>query len=93
MTSHLVLSLPDFSKFFELHCDTSTKCVGVVLMQEKHLVYYEIRKLSWLERSFKIYDKEMLAIMHSLAEFWQYLLGGKFSVETNHNSLKYFLGR
>ena len=38
-----------------------------------------------------IYDKEMLAIMHALAKFRQYLVGGHFVVRTNHNNLRYFL--
>jgi hypothetical protein len=33
----------------------------------------------------------MLAIMHALAKFRQYLVGGRFVVKTDHNSLKHFL--
>jgi hypothetical protein len=33
----------------------------------------------------------MLAIMHALTKFKQYLVGIKFMVKTDHNSLKYFL--
>ena len=33
----------------------------------------------------------MLAIMHSLIKFRQYLVGNKFVVKTDHNSLTYFL--
>jgi hypothetical protein len=33
----------------------------------------------------------MLAIMHALTNFKQYLVGNKFVVKTDHNSLKYFL--
>lgn len=33
----------------------------------------------------------MLAIMHALRKWRQYLLGNQFQVKTNHNSLKYFL--
>jgi hypothetical protein len=33
----------------------------------------------------------MLAIMHPLTKFRQYLVGNKFVVKTYHNSLKYFL--
>jgi hypothetical protein len=38
-----------------------------------------------------IYDKEILAIMHALAKFRQYLVGEKFIVRTDHNRPKYFL--
>jgi len=33
----------------------------------------------------------MLAIMHALEKFIQYLVGGKFVVNTGHNSLRHFL--
>ena len=33
----------------------------------------------------------MLAIMHALAKFWQYLVGNRFKVRTNHNNLRFFL--
>lgn len=69
MTSCPVLALPDFSKPFELHYDASSEGVGVVLMQYKHPVVYESRKLTGPERSFNIYDKEISAIMHALAKF------------------------
>ena len=44
-----------------------------------------------MERLYSIYDKEMLAIVHALTKFWQYLVGAKFVVCTDHNSLRYFL--
>ena len=61
-------------------------------MQEKHPIAYEIKKLRGPERTFSVYDK-MLAIMHALAKFRQYLVGSKFCIKTNHNSLKHFLGK
>ena len=33
----------------------------------------------------------MLAIMHALAKFRQYLVGNRFRVRTDHNSLRFFL--
>ena len=42
------------------------------------------------ELLYTIYDKEMLAIMHALAKFRQYLVGARFVVRPDHNSLKYF---
>jgi hypothetical protein len=38
-----------------------------------------------------IYEKEMLAILHAV-ELWRpYLLGQRFQIKTDHQSLKYFL--
>ena len=69
MTTCLVLALPDFTKPFELQCDASREGIEVVLIQDKHPIAYESRKLRGPERSYNIYDKEMLAIMHALAKF------------------------
>ncbi|KAH9315759.1 hypothetical protein KI387_024386, partial [Taxus chinensis] len=58
---------------------------------DRHPIAFESWKLRDNERLYSTYDKEMLAIMHALAKFRQYLVGGKFVVRTDHNSLKYFL--
>ena len=52
---------------------------------------FESRKLQPNEKIYSIYDKEMLAIMNALAMFRQYLVGNKFVVKTDHNSLRHFL--
>jgi hypothetical protein len=86
-----MLALPDFTLPFVLECDASGKGIGAVLMQGGHPIVFEIQKLSQPERVYSIYDKEMLAIMHSFTKFRQYLVHNKFVVKTDHNSLKYFL--
>jgi hypothetical protein len=86
-----MLALLDFTLSFVLECDASGEGISAVLMQGGHPIVFESRKISQLERLYSIYDKEMLAIMHSLTKFRQYLVGIKFVVKTDHNSLKYFL--
>ena len=36
---------------------------------------------------------EMLAIMHALAKFRSYLVGGCFVIKTDHNIIKYFMSQ
>ena len=60
-------------------------------MQGGNPIAFETRKLLPHERFYSIYDKEMLAIMHALEKFWQYLVGNRFRVRTDHNSLRFFL--
>jgi hypothetical protein len=86
-----VLALPDFTLPFVLECDASDEEISVVLMQGGHPIVFERWNLSQPERLYSINEKEMLAIMHALTKFKQYLVGKKFMVKTDHNSLKYFL--
>jgi hypothetical protein len=91
MSSCPVLDFSDFTQPFVLECDASGVGIGAVLMQRNHPIAFESRKLRDYEKLYSIYDKEMLAIMHSLAKFRHYLVGNRFKVKTDHNSLRIFL--
>jgi hypothetical protein len=91
MSTCLGLALPYFNLPFTLECDASGEGIGAVLMQKRHPLAYESRKLRGPELLYSIYDKEMLAMMHALAKFRQYLVGAQFVVKLDHNSLKYLL--
>jgi hypothetical protein len=91
MSTCPVLALSDFGIPFTLECDASREGIGVVLMQKRHPLAYESQKLRGPELLYNIYDKELMSIMHALAKFRQYLVGAKFVVKSDHNSLKYLL--
>jgi len=69
MSTCPILSLLDFTQPFVLECDTSSEGIRAVLMQNRHLIDFESKKLRDPERIYIIYYKEMLAIMHALAKF------------------------
>ena len=86
-----IIGLPYFSKPFVLECDASREGIGAVLKQGQHPIDFESRKIKPHENIYYIYDKEMLSIMHALIKFIQYLVGNKFMVKTDPNSLRYLL--
>ena len=87
MSSCLVLSLPDFSQPFVLEFDSQGNGIGVFLMKNKHPTAYESQKLKPHKRLYLVYDKEMISILHVLVKLKQYLVGSKFIIKIDHNSL------
>jgi hypothetical protein len=60
-------------------------------MQEGRPLAFTSKQLSEKNLGKPIYEKEMLAILHAV-ELWRpYLLGQRFQIKTDHQSLKYFL--
>jgi hypothetical protein len=73
------------------------KCrTGAVLSQEQqgkwHPVAFMSKSLLDAEKNYKIYDKELLAIVKVLKAWRQYLIHARqqFKVWTDHENLKYF---
>jgi hypothetical protein len=60
-------------------------------MQNQHLIDLESRKIREIEKLYPMYDKDMFSMMHALAKFRKYLLGGHFVFTMDHNSFIYFL--
>ena len=85
----------DIGKFC-VEADSSNYANGAVFFQHIEGKWYPVafqsRSLNEVERNYEIYDKEMMAIMDSLEEWRQYLLGALEIVEiwTDHQNLQYF---
>jgi hypothetical protein len=86
-----VLSLLDFTKNFVLGCDASGKGIGVFLMKEGRPLAFTSKQLFKQNFGKSIYEKEMLAILHVVDLWHPYLLGKRFQIKTDHQSLKFFL--
>ena len=88
-----VLKIVDLEKKFVLRTDASATGLGAVLMQEHnstlHPVAYASRKLLPRERNYATIEKECLAVVWAIDKFKVYLMGKKFKVQTDHQSLSY----
>lgn len=91
-----VLLIPHDDGKFRVETDSSDYANGAVLSQlvdgKWRPVAFRSRALNEVERNYEIYDKEMMAIMDSIEEWRQYLLGARETVEvfTDHQNLQYF---
>ncbi|MCO5564476.1 hypothetical protein L7F22_018137 [Adiantum nelumboides] len=91
LTTEPVFILPDLRKSFQVQCDACGSSIGAVLMQDGHVIAYENRVLRGPEKHMQIYEEELLAVIHALESWKHYLLGVDFIVQTDHQSLRYFL--
>ena len=83
-----VLTLPDFSQLFVVETDASGSGIGVILSQHGHPIAYFSKKLSPRAQQQSVYAREMQAIVAAVTKFRHYLLGQKFTIRTDHKSLK-----
>lgn len=93
VSGNVCLEFPDFTRPFIIDCDASVIGMGAVLSQdlgqgERPLVF-ESRKFTPAERKWHIRELEALAILEALRKFRCYILGAKFVVRTDHQSLEW----
>ncbi|XP_024007271.1 uncharacterized protein LOC112083475 [Eutrema salsugineum] len=93
LTHSPVLSLPDFTKTFEIECDASGIGIGAVLMQEKRPIAFFSEKLGGATLNYPTYDKELYALVRALQTWQHYLWPKEFVIHTDHESLKYLKGQ
>jgi len=97
MTKEPVLGQPDEEEPFEVEVDTLGFAVGAVLLQREkdkkcHPVAYYSATLTVTERNYNIYDRELLAIVKTLRNWWMWLAGAKHRIKifSNHMNLQYW---
>jgi len=91
LTSPPILAMPNDGGFFTLDTDASNETIGAVLSQQQdgaeRVIAYASRSLDKRERNYCVTRKELLAVVHFLRYFKQYLLGRQFRVRTDHAAL------
>ena len=73
-TEEPVLVMPNQTKLFQIECDASKYTLGAVLTQidgnsNRHPCAFISKTFSETERNYKIYDRELLAIIQALEEW------------------------
>lgn len=93
MSSAPVLALPDFNETFVIECDASGCGMGAILMQKGKLVAYLSKSFAPSQLGMSAYEKEMEAIIFATQKWRPYLMGRKFIIKTDHQSLCYLLNQ
>ena len=95
LTTTPILKHPDFKYPFQVHTDASDAGLGCTLVQmidrEERVIMYLSRTLQPAERNWTTREKEALAILWACESLRSYLIGYKFEVVTDHESLKWFM--
>ena len=81
------LAHPDFSKPFETFTDSSDAQLGAVIAQEGRPIACCSRKLTAPQLNHTVTERELLAIVETLKEFRNILLGQNVTVYADHKNL------
>jgi len=91
LTSQPILAMPQDEGEMILDTDASDTAIGAVLSQKqgghKRVILYASRRLDRREANYCVTRKELLAVVHFMQHFRQYLLGRAFLVHTDHSAL------
>ena len=86
-----ILAYPDFSSQFLVYSDASSTAIGGVLGQLQHnkevVISYWSRQLTKAERNYSAIEREALAAVSTIKEFYPYVYGFPFKLITDHNPL------
>merc|ERR1712016_45423 len=82
----VLLAYPDFNETFDIHTDASKVQLGAVISQNGKPIAFYSRKLNPAQTRYTTTERELLAIVETLKEFRNILLGQKIKVYTDHQN-------
>ena len=78
-------------------CDASDEAVGALLGQRKnkvfHSIYYVSKTLESTQANYRVFEKEMLALLFTLEKFKLYWVGTKVIVLTDYADIRYLFNK
>jgi len=90
-----IISAPDWTRPFEIMCDASVYAIGAVLGQRtnnrQHVIYYASRTFNEAQLNYTMTEKKFLVVVFVLEKFYQYLLGFRITIFTDHSALRYLM--
>ena len=89
ISREVLLAYPQFDKEFTIHTDASHTQLGAVISQDGKPIAFYSRKLNPAQTRYTTTERELLAIVETLKEFRNILLGQKIVVHTDHKNLTY----
>ena len=84
-----LLTYPNFNKPFDIHTDASDVQVGSGISQDGRPVAFYTKKLNPAQTRYTTTERELLAIVETLKEFRNILLGQQRTIYTDHKNLCY----
>lgn len=91
MTTTPTLAMPDFDQPFVIQTDALGDGIGAILTQQGKPLAFLSRSLGITKRSWSTYAREMLAIVVAIRTWRPYLLGRRFTIQTDQKSLRFLL--
>ena len=89
LSKEVLLTYPDFNKPFDIHTDASDVQLGAVISQNEKPIAFYTRKLNPAQTRYTTTERELLAIVETLKEFRNILLGQQITIYTDHKNLCY----
>ncbi len=87
MSRETLLAYPQFDQPFIIHTDASHTQLGSVISQNDKPIAFCSRKMSPTQTRYTTTERELLAILETLKEFKNILLGQKIIIFTDHQNL------
>lgn len=86
-----VLQLPNFDQQFVVDCDASGTGFGAVLHQGAGPLAFFSRPFAARHMKIAAYERELIGLVQAVRHWRPYLWGRRFTVRTDHYSLKFML--